>query len=95
MQPFPVYLCEDLLPLTKLTKVFYFIYDICLDDICLLLHGHVGYFISDKQHCATPSCSLNDNCSAGRLYHCDWRARQRLLHTHATCGRRNDANASS
>jgi len=27
MQPFPVYLCEDLLPLTKLTKVFYFIYD--------------------------------------------------------------------
>ena len=42
-----------------------------------------------------PSCSFDDNCSAGRPYLCARRARSRRPHTHATCERRNDANASS
>ena len=48
-----------------------------------------------KQRCATPSRSLNRNCSAGRLYLCARRARKRRPHTHATCEGKNDANASS
>jgi len=56
----------------------------------------VCYFIADnKQNCAMPSVSLDDDCSAGRPYRCAWRARSRRPHTHATCERRVDANASS
>ena len=40
----------------------------------------VCYFIADKQHCATPSVSLDDHCSAGRHYRCAWRARSRRPH---------------
>ena len=53
----------------------------------------VCYFIAD--YCATPSVSLDDDCSAGRPYRCAWRARSHRPHTHATCERRVDAKASS
>ena len=55
----------------------------------------VCYFISGTQRCATPTRSLDENCSARRPYLCARRARMRRSHTHATCERRNDANASS
>ena len=42
----------------------------------------------------TLSRSLDGNCSAGRRYHCPWRAHSRRPHTHASCERWNDANAS-
>ena len=44
----------------------------------------VCYFISDKQRCATPIRSLDDDCSAGRSYRRAWRASNRRPHTHAT-----------
>ena len=40
-------------------------------------------------------CPFDGDCSAGRLYHCVWRALSRRPHTHATCERRIDAKASS
>ena len=49
----------------------------------------VCYFIAD--YCATPSVSLDDDCSAGRPYRCAWRARSRRPHTHA---KRNDKDVS-
>ena len=55
----------------------------------------VCYFIADEQHCATPSVSFDNDCSAGRLHRCAWRARSRRPHTHATCEQRVDAKASS
>jgi len=42
-----------------------------------------------------PSRSLDDKCSAVRLYLYAWRVRKRFPHTNATFERNNDANASS
>ena len=39
--------------------------------------------------------SLDDNCSARRLYRCAWRARSRRPYAHTTCERSIDAKASS
>ena len=42
-----------------------------------------------------PSRSLDDKCSAVRLYLYAWRVRKRFPHTNATFERNNDANAPS
>ena len=55
----------------------------------------ISYFVADKHRCATPSRSLDDDCSAGHLYRCNWRASSRRPHTRATCERRTDAKAFS
>ena len=51
--------------------------------------------ISVQQLRVTPSRSLDDNCSAGSPCLCARCARIRRPHTHTTCERGNDANASS
>ena len=55
-----------------------------------------GYMsISVQQLRVTPSRSLDDNCSAGSPCLCARCARILRPHTHTTCERGNDANASS